>query len=89
MDQMAARGQSYTELRRELDALGQAKLTTQERATLLEASDALLFDEPAAAARLQEASALLEHLVACERWLAPTAERVRAALEGCGSLVAA
>jgi hypothetical protein len=81
--EMAARGRRHTELRAELQRQG--LLYAGERELLLDAADALLFDEPDASVRQAQACELLEALEAGERRSATEAARLRAALEGCGA----
>jgi ABC-type uncharacterized transport system YnjBCD ATPase subunit len=87
--EIAARGRSYVALRAELDRQG--PLHRSERELLLEAADALLFDEPEGWWRRAEAMALLDALEGNERRTAAEAARIRIAIEGCGetALVAA
>ena len=87
--QIVARGLSHTALRGELNRQG--PLHPHERRLLLEAADALLFDEPEAWWRRVEAMALLDALEANDRRTATEATRLRIALDGCGEseLVAA
>ena len=82
-DRLAARGRSHTQLRELLDARAPI-LHGHERETLLDAADALLFDEPEATAKREEARALLAELVASERWMIGPAEGALTALDGCG-----
>jgi hypothetical protein len=81
-DEMTTRGRARTALRTELDRQG--PLHPRERALLLDAADALLFDEPDAELWRIEARALLEGLEILERRTAAEATRLRAALDGCG-----
>jgi hypothetical protein len=76
------RGRQHTALRDELDRQG--PLWPAERAVLLEAADALLFDEPEAGARETQALDLLAALVENERRTAAESARLRTALLGCG-----
>jgi ABC-type uncharacterized transport system YnjBCD ATPase subunit len=87
--ELAARGHAHTTLRNELDRQG--PLHRHERELLLEAADALLFDEPEGWWRRAEAMALLDALECNERRTAAEAARLRIALDGCGEteLVAA
>jgi hypothetical protein len=81
--EMAARGRRHTALRTELHRQG--PLYAHERELLLDAADALLFDEPEASVRQAQARELLETLEAGGRRSATEAARLRDALEGCGS----
>jgi hypothetical protein len=83
-DRLAARGRSHTHLRELLDAR-ESILHAGEREVLLDAADALLFDEPDAAAKRAAAHELLTSLVESERWLGGPADEARAALDGCGA----
>jgi hypothetical protein len=83
-DRLAARGRSHTHLRELLDAR-ESILHAGEREVLLDAADALLFDEPDAGAKRVAAHELLTSLVESERWLAGPADEARAALDGCGA----
>jgi hypothetical protein len=84
---LPARALWHTALRAELDRQG--VLHARERELLLDAADALLFDEPEAVERRAEALELLSVLVANERRTDSEAARLREALEGCGAVVAA
>lgn len=79
---MAARCRRHTALRAELGRQGILHL--QERDLLLDAADALLFDEPEGQQRKAEAIALLDALEAAERRTPDETRRLREALEGCG-----
>jgi hypothetical protein len=81
-EDMMARGRRHTDLRAELSRQGMLHL--QERDLLLDAADALLFDEPEAEQRKAEAIALLDALEANERRTSDETRRLREALEGCG-----
>jgi hypothetical protein len=82
---MTARGAAYTALCAELRRQG--PLWPAERELLLEAADALLFDEPEAAPRRAEALELLNMLVANERRTEAEATRLSTALTGCAAPV--
>jgi hypothetical protein len=84
---LAARGRSHTQLRQLLDAR-ETLLHGPERETLLDAADALLFNEPDAEDKRAAAHALLDRLVETGRWLARPAAEAAAALDGCGPLPA-
>ena len=81
---LAERGRCHTRLR-ELLADRAAILHAPERAVLLEAADALLFDEPDAAAKRAAGHALLATLVQRDRWLPEPAAEVATTLDGCGA----
>jgi hypothetical protein len=74
-------------VRAELDRQG--LLWPHERELLIDAADALFFDEPGAASRAADAAALLRALEANGRRTAGEAQRLRAALEGCGGALPA
>ena len=82
-DRLAARGRSHTQLRELLDARASI-LHAGEREVLLDAADALLFDEPDAPAKRAAARELLGMLVESGRWMAGPADEAAAALDGCG-----
>jgi hypothetical protein len=83
-DRLAARGRSHTQLR-ELLAARESILHPHEREALLDAADALLFDETDAEAKRIAARELLASLVESGRWLTGPADEAAAALDGCGS----
>ena len=85
VDSLAARGRSHTHLRELLDARDPI-LHANERELLLDAADALLFDEPEAESKLGDARALLADLVESGRWMQGPADEVAVALEGCRPL---
>jgi hypothetical protein len=79
---LAERGRCHTRLR-EMLAERATILHAPERELLLDAADALLFDEPDAATKRAAGQALLGTLVENGRWLAEPAAEVASALEGC------
>jgi hypothetical protein len=81
---LAERGRCHTRLR-ELLADRAAILHAREREVLLDAADALLFDEPDGAQKRAAGNELLTRLVQSDRWLPDPAAEVRAALDGCGA----
>jgi hypothetical protein len=83
-DRLAARGRSHSHLRDLLDARASI-LHAPEREVLLDAADALLFDEPDAPAKRAAARELLTTLVESGRWLGGPADEAAAALAGCGA----
>jgi hypothetical protein len=83
---MTARGAHYTALLETIDHHGATKLHTQEREQLLEAADALLFDDPEAPRLLSAAEAVIESLEASDRWSVDSCEQLREHLHGCGAL---
>lgn len=80
-----ARCRQHVALRRELNRQG--PLYADERELLLDAADALLFDEAEAALRRIEALELLDALEVNERRTPGETQRLRVALEGCGVAV--
>ena len=85
VDSLAARGRSHTRLRELLDARDPL-LHSHEREQLLDAADALLFDEPEREEKLAEARLLLNEMVESGRWIQGPADEVLGALEGCRAL---
>ena len=86
-EDLARRGRAHTRLRELLDARGPA-LHPGEREQLVDAADALLFDETDAAERRDAALDLLDDLVDADRWEAAPANTVGQALRACGPLAA-
>jgi hypothetical protein len=80
---MTTRGAHYTALLEIMDRQGAAKLHPDERATLLEAADALLFGEPESERRVRAAETLIESLETSERWSAEVCDQLRENLYGC------
>ena len=80
--EMLERGRSRTALRTELDRQG--LLWPRERELLVDAADALLFDEPDAEEKRWAAVELLAALEANGRRTEGEAARLRDALDGCG-----
>jgi len=83
-DPRSARAQSHTRLRRLL-ADRAAILHRNEHHVLLDAADALLFDEPDGLAKRASGHEVLAALVDNDRWQAEPAAEVGAALDGCGA----
>ena len=83
-DTRSVRAHSHTRLRRLL-ADRAAILHRDEHVVLLDAADALLFDEPDALAKRASGRQLLVALVDNDRWQPDPAAEVRAALDGCGA----
>jgi hypothetical protein len=83
LEHMPLRGRAHTRLRTELNRQG--VLHRHEYELLLDAADALLFDEPDSAMRRAEALDLLDRLEAAERRTCFEASRLRDALEGCAA----
>jgi len=88
LDSLAARGRSHTHLRELLDARDSI-LHAHEREQLLDAADALLFDESEGEHKLQAARELLTEMVESGRWVQGPADGVIEALEGCRAPLAA
>jgi hypothetical protein len=83
LEHMPLRGRAYMRFRAELDR--QAALHRHERDLLLDAADALLFDEPESRFRRAQAQALLEGLEAAGRRTPPETSRLRDALDACAA----
>jgi hypothetical protein len=83
-DRLAARGRSHSHLRDLLDARAPI-LHAREREALLDAADALLFDETDAETKRAAAVVLLFDLVESGRWMPGPADEAIAALGGCGA----
>src|SRR4051794_39803186 len=83
-DRRSERAGSHTRLRRLLDDRAPI-LHHAERLVLLDAADALLFDEPDALAKQASSHQVLAALVDKDRWQLDPAAEVRAALDGCGA----
>ena len=81
---LSARAHSHTRLRRLLTDRASI-LHRDEHVTLLDAADALLFDEPDALAKRALGHQALARLVDSDRWLPDPAAEVAAALDGCGA----
>ena len=82
-DDLADRGRSHTRLRELLGARATI-LHDRERDAILDAADALLFDEPDAPEKQRAAHDLVGDLVEHGRWLPEPADDVLVALDGCG-----
>ena len=74
---MAASSQAYFTFKGLLDRVGPAKLQTSERELLMDAADAILFDEEDAPVKRQRAHDLLDHLIASDRWISETAQSAK------------
>lgn len=83
-EDLARRGRAHTRLRELLDARGPSALHAQEREQLVDAADALLFNETEALERRDAALDLLDELVESGRWEPPAANAVAQALRACG-----
>ncbi len=83
---MSARGEHYTALIEAIDRQGPAKLHAAERQTLLDAADALLFEETDSRKLLRYAEELIESLETSDRWSAETCDQLREHLYGCDAV---
>ena len=85
------RSQAYGRVMRTISDLAASKLHAEEQETVRDAADVLLFCEdldadPAAREALERVRDLAAGLVANERFLLETAERLVADIEACGPL---
>lgn len=80
---MSSGGEHYTVLRVMIERGGQAALHPHEREQLLEAADALLFEEAGNRGLLRSAEELIEKLEASGRWSAENCDQLREHLYGC------
>lgn len=87
-EDLARRGRAHTRLRELLDARGPAALHAAEREQIVDAADALLFGEPDALERRDDALAILDELVEAERWESDAANAVGQTLRACGPTAA-
>ncbi|HEX2087864.1 MAG TPA: hypothetical protein VHF89_19415 [Solirubrobacteraceae bacterium] len=83
-EDLARRGRAHTRLRELIDARGPDGPRPQEREQLVDAADALLFNEEDALERRDGALDLLDELVESGRWDPPAANAVAQALRACG-----
>jgi hypothetical protein len=83
-EDLARRGRAHTRLRELLDARGPAVLHRQEREQLVDAADALLFNETDALERRDAGLDLVDELVESGRWEPAAANAVAQALRACG-----
>ena len=83
-DDLARRGRAHTRLRELLDSRGPGVLHRHEREQLVDAADALLFNETDALERRDAALDLLDDLVEFSRLEPPAANAVAQALRACG-----
>ena len=83
-EDLARRGRAHTRLRELLDTRGPADLHAHEREQLVDAADALLFNEPYAMERRDAALDLLDELVEVDRWEPQGANAAAQALRACG-----
>ena len=87
-EDLARRGRAHTRLRELLDARGPALLHPHEREQLVDAADALLFNEPDALERRDGGLDLLDDLVEFGRWEPSAANAAAQALRACGPVTA-
>ena len=85
-EDLARRGRAHTRLRELLDSRGPTALHQHEREQLVDAADALLFNEPDALERRDAALDLLDDLVEFGRWEASAANAAAQALRACGQV---
>jgi hypothetical protein len=85
-EDLARRGRAHTRLRELLDARGPAMLHAYERELLVDAADALLFNEPDSLERRDAALDLLDDLVEFGRWEPSAANAAAQALRACGAV---
>jgi hypothetical protein len=85
-EDLARRGRAHTRLRELLDSRGPTTLHQHEREQLVDAADALLFNEPDALERRDGALDLLDDLVEFGRWEPAPANAASQALRACGEL---
>ena len=83
-EDLARRGRAHTRLRELLDARGPAVLHRYERDQLVDAADALLFNEEDALERRDAGLDLLDDLVESGRWEPSAANAVAQTLRACG-----
>ena len=83
-DDLARRGRAHTRLRELLDSRGPTALHQHEREQLVDAADALLFNETDALERRDAALDLLDELVESGRWEPAATNAVAQALRACG-----
>ena len=87
-EDLSRRGRAHTRLRELLDARGPALMHAGEREQLVDAADALLFNETDALERRDAALDLLDDLVDAGRWEPSAANAVAQALRACGQTIA-
>ena len=83
-EDLARRGRAHTRLRELLDSRDPAVMQANEREQLVDAADALLFNEEDALERRDAALDLLDDLVESGRWEPTAANAVAQALRACG-----
>ena len=83
-EDLARRGRAHTRLRELLDGRGPSIVHPHEREQLVDAADALLFNEADALERRDAALDLLDELVDFGRWEPASANAVAQALRACG-----
>lgn len=82
---MRARSAHYTALVETVDHRGATTLRAAERAQLLAAADALLFDETEGKRLVRSAEAVIESLEVNHHWSAESCDQLREHLYGCGA----
>lgn len=82
---MESRTAHYTALVEAMDHHGAAKLRAAQRAEVLGAADALLFNEADSEWRVRDAEAVIESLEVNDRWSAECCDQLREHLYGCGA----
>ncbi len=87
-EDLARRGRAHTRLRELLDSRGPTALHQHEREQLVDAADALLFNEPDALEARDGALDLLDDLVEMGRLEPSTANAAAQTLRACGPLAA-
>jgi hypothetical protein len=84
------RSQAYGRVMRTLAELGPTKLLADEQERLRQAADTLLFSDDAqddaTVAAARDVLAVVDHLVASQRWSAERADRLADDLAACGPL---
>lgn len=81
---MESRSAHYTALVETMDHRGAAKLQAAQRAEVLGAADALLFNEADSERLVREAEVVIESLEVNDCWSAECCDQLREHLYGCG-----
>lgn len=81
---MESRSAHYTALVETVDHRGATKLAAAQRAEVLGAADALLFNETDSELLVRGAEAVIESLEVNDRWPAECCDQLREHLYGCG-----
>lgn len=82
---MSSRSAHYTALVETVDHRGATRVGAAERAQVLGAADALLFEEAGSEWLVRGAEAVIESLEVNHRWSAECCDQLREHLYGCGS----